>query len=199
MPLRCVLALFACSLLVAPAARADGTVYRAKGCGDYVFVATTTGFSVLVTNGTEGIKDGDNLKGEVEQIGHPMLLDTNSAQSVFAQVTELHLTPAEIVQRVRVRCREPQGDTFTSGYVSRTNGCGSRIFVNTKQGYAILDRIAGGVVADGDTLSGNFNRPGRITVEDQQSGSRLVVFVEDVWLSKSAVERRITASCSKQR
>ena len=69
--------------------------------------------------------------------------------------------------------------------------------MNTPQGYAVLERIAGGVVADGDTLTGNFNRPGRATVQDRQSNSSLVVFVEDLWLSKSATERKMTASCRR--
>ena len=44
-----------------------------------------------------------------------------------------------------------------------------------------MERISGGVVADGDTLVGNFTRPGRATMQDRQSGSSLVVFVEDVF------------------
>jgi len=83
--------------------------------------------------------------------------------------------------------------------VSRTAGCGNKIFVNTPQGYAVMERISGGVVADGDTLVGNFDRPGRATMKDRQSGSSLVVFVEDVYLSKSAAERRMTASCQRNR
>jgi len=61
----------------------------------------------------------------------------------------------------------------------------------------VLERIAGGVVADGDTLTGNFNIPGRTTVEDKQSASSSVVFVEDLWLSKSAVQRKRRASCRR--
>ncbi len=197
MPVRFALILIALPLLFATAARADGTVYRASGCGDYVFVSTLSGFSVLLTDRGGGIKDGDKLQGEVERIGHPLLFDTTAGRTVFAQVAELHLTNAEVRQRVAARCRAPLAETFTTGYVSRASGCGSKIFVNTPQGYAVLERIAGGVVVDGDTLAGNFNRPGRATVEDRQSGSSLVIFVEDLWLSKSAVERRMTASCRK--
>ena len=197
MLIRYVLMLIAVPLFFAAAARADGTVYRANGCGEYVFVSTPRGFSVLLTGGGERVKDGDTLTGDVERIGHPMLRDSTSGRSVFAQVIEPHLTQAEIAQRIATRCRLALGDTFISGYVSRTAGCGSRIFVNTPQGYAVLQRIAGGVVADGDTISGNFNRPGRATVEDKQSGSSLVVFVEDLWLPKSAVERKMTASCRR--
>ncbi len=197
MPVRFALILIALMPLFAMAARADGTVYRASGCGDYVFVSTQHGFSVLLTDRGEGIKDGDKLQGEVERIGHPLLFDSTAGRTVFAQVAELHLTNAEILQRIAARCRAPLAATFTTGYVSRASGCGSKIFVNTPQGYTVLERIAGGVVVDGDTLTGNFNRPGRATVEDRQSGTSLVIFVEDLWLSKSAIERRMTASCRK--
>lgn len=197
MPVRGALFLFALPLLFAAAARADGTVYRANGCGDYIFVSAQSGFSVLLADGGGGVKDGDSLSGDVERIGHPILFDSTAGRSVFARVAERRLTQAEIVQRVALRCHSPLAAAFTSGYVSRAAGCGSKIFVNTAQGFAVLERIAGGIVADGDTLSGNFNRPGQATVEDKQSGSRLVVFVEDLWLSKSAVERKMTASCHR--
>jgi len=197
MLIRCALMLIGSALLFATAARADGTVYRATGCGEYVFVSTATGFSVLSGAGGAGIKDGDKLTGDVERIGRPILFDSTAGRSVFAQVAELHLTQAELSQRVALRCRAALADTFISGYVSRTAGCGSRIFVNTPQGFAVLERIAGGVVADGDNLSGNFNRPGRATVDDKESGSSLVVFVEDLWLSKSAAERKMSASCRR--
>ena len=178
-------------------ARGDGTVLRASGCGDYLFVSTANAFSVLRGN-TQGVKDGDMLQGNVEQIGQSVLFDQTAGRSVFAQVSELHLTQPEITQRIAVRCRASLGATVTSGNVSRANGCDSKIFVNTPQGYAVLERISGGVVGDGDTLSGNFNRPGRITVRDQQSDSTLTVFVDDLWLSASAVQRKIAQSCQRQ-
>jgi hypothetical protein len=195
---RCVLLLLAAFGLAAPA-RADGTVYRARGCGDTIFVLSTNGFSVLQTDAGQGVKDGDELRGNVEQIGHPILFDQTLGRSVFALVAERHLTRSEVTERINARCRSAYGDVARSGYVSRAAGCGNKIFVNTPQGYAVMERISGGVVADGDTLVGNFDRPGRATMQDRQSGSSLVVFVEDVYLSKSAVERRMTASCQRNR
>jgi hypothetical protein len=59
----------------------------------------------------------------------------------------------------------------------------------------VLDRIAGGIVAEGDTLTGNFNRAGRATVNDKQTGGSLTVFIDDFRLSKSAARRKIEASC----
>jgi hypothetical protein len=186
-------------LAAAPSARADGIVYRAQGCGDMIFVFSPTGYSALQTDAGQGIKEGDELHGNTEQIGHATLFDQTLGRSVFAIVNERHLSRAEVTARVSARCRSPTGDVTRTAYVSRAGGCGNRIFVNTPQGYAVMERISGGVVADGDTLTGDFTRPGRATVKDRQSGSTLVVFVEDVYLSKSAAERRMTASCQHHR
>jgi hypothetical protein len=192
--------LFACALLAATPARADGTIYRVNGCGDYIFVSSSAGDSVLVgSGGASGEKEGDTLTGNVEQIGHASLLDQTTGRSVFAQIVDHRLTLAEVTQRIASRCRDPIGDRQTSGYVSRAINCGSKIFVNTDRGYAMLERITGGIVADGDTLTGNFNRPGRATMKDQQTGGTLIVFVQDLWLSKSAAERRMTANCRASR
>ncbi len=199
MLVRCALALLAAALLLAAPARADGTVYRASGCGEYIFVSTPGGFSVLRADSGGAVKDGDYLVGDVERFGHSTLFDRTQNRSVFAQVAERNLTQAEIRQRVSLRCRSPLGDNPVSGYVTRASGCGNKIFVNTPQGFAVLERIAGGIVADGDTLTGNFSRPGRATVQDRQSGSSLVVFVEDLWLSRSAAERKMNAACRRQR
>jgi hypothetical protein len=163
-----------------------------------VFVSAASGFSVLRTDGGFGIKDGDALRGDVEHIGHPTLFDQNLGRSVFGRITEVHLTRGEINQRIAVHCRSPLGDRPISGYVSRASDCGNKIFVNTPEGYAVLERLAGGIVAEGDTLTGNFNRPGRATVQDKESGTSLVVFVADIWLSKSAAERKIAASCRRR-
>ncbi|HEX3952879.1 MAG TPA: hypothetical protein VHW90_04860 [Stellaceae bacterium] len=180
------------------AAYADGTVYRANGCGKYLFVSTTEGYSLLETDGSnDGIKEGDLLTGNVDRIGEPLLFDSTAGRSVFGQVIELRMTPAEVAQRIGIRCRAALGDTIVSGYVLRANGCGTRIFVDAPQGIAVLQRIAGGTVADGDTLMGSFNHPGRTTVQDRQTGSTLVAFVEDLWLSKSAADRKMTTSCRR--
>ncbi len=194
---RSVLLALAAILVVAAPAWADGTVYRAQGCGDYIFVSTLTGFSVLESSASSGVKDGDELHGNVADIGQPLLFDTTSGRSVFARVAELNLSRTEVTQRIAVRCRAASGEVVVSGYVSRSTGCGNNIFVNAPKGYAILERIAGGEVADGDTLSGPLDRPGRITVEDKQSHSTLVVFVKEVWLSKSAVGRKMAAFCHR--
>lgn len=197
MPARYALVLLLLALFGAAPAHADGTVYRADGCGDYLFVQTTTGISVL-RGDTEGIKEGDALQGNVEQIGMVDLFDQTAGRAVFAQVSQIHLTQADAVPLVSVRCRSPLTEATTSGYVSRASDCGSKIFVNTPQGYAVLERIAGGEVADGDSLTGNFNRPGRSTMHDNQSNSDVIVFVDDLWLSASAAQRKIAQSCQKQ-
>lgn len=192
-----VLALLGVFAAAISSARADGTIYRAVGCGDYIFVTTPSGYSML-RGSTDGLKDGDTLQGNVEQIGGPTLFDETAGRSVFAQVSELRLTLPEVQQRVATYCRSALAETPVSGYVTRASECGSKIFLNTPQGYTVLDRLAGGVVADGDTVTGNFNRPGRVTAHDTQSNSDLTVFVEDLWLSASAVQRKITQSCRQQ-
>jgi hypothetical protein len=179
-------------------ARADGTVYRVAGCTEYIFVNTQSGYSVL-RGSTSGIKDGDVLTGNVERIGQAVLFDQTAGRSVFAQISELRLSLPEITQRTATRCRSPLGAALISGFVSRANNCGNNIFVNTPQGYAMLERITGGIVADGDRLTGDFNKPGRATVKDEQSNATLVVFVNDLWLSKSAAERKMTAACTGAR
>jgi hypothetical protein len=192
---RCLVILLAVMTAAAAPAHADGTVYRAEGCGDHLFVSSGAGFSVLLSSGAVGVKDGDELRGDVSRIGNPLLLDTKTGRTVFAQVAERNLTLAEVTQRIAVRCGSRVGAGVTTGYVSRASGCGRKIFVNTPKGYAVLEELAGGIVADGDTLVGPFDHPGRATVEDRQSGTTLVVFVEDLWLSKSATERKMTGSC----
>jgi hypothetical protein len=59
----------------------------------------------------------------------------------------------------------------------------------------VLERLAGGLVYVGDTLTGDFSRAGRATVKDHQTGADLVVFVDDFQLPKSAAQRKIIASC----
>lgn len=181
--------------MMAAAAHADGTVFRAQGCGDYIFVSSGTNYSILLSSGASGVKDGDEVRGDVDHIGHPVLFDATAGRSLFAQVAERNLTRAEVAQRIAARCRAPSGEVIISGFVSRASGCGRKIFVNTPKGYVVLEQLAGGIVADGDTLAGPLDHPGRITVEDRQSGSRLLVFVDDLWLSKSAVGRKMTQSC----
>lgn len=185
------------AMLMAAAAHADGTVFRAQGCGDYIFVAGTSGYSILLSTGANFVKEGDELRGDIDRIGHPILFDSTAERSVFAQVTENNLTRADVTQRIAARCRSPSGEVVINGFVSRASGCGRKIFVNTPKGYAVLEQLSGGIVADGDTLVGPFDHPGRVTVEDRQSGAQLVVFVDDVWLSKSAASRRMTESCRR--
>jgi hypothetical protein len=194
--LRPLLPLLALLALVGTA-YADGTVYRVSGCGEYLFVSSESGYSVLVTNGGSGVKEGDVLVGDVERLSQGVLFDRTAGVTVFARVDDRRLTDSEIGPRIAVRCQSPLGHTLISGSVSRTSGCGSKIFVDTPQGYAILERLSGGIVADGDTVQGDFNRPGRATIEDRQSGSSSTVFVADLWLSKAAIQRAITASCRR--
>ncbi|HTZ38509.1 MAG TPA: hypothetical protein VMB84_20965 [Stellaceae bacterium] len=182
-------------LALALPAAADGTVLRAKGCGDRVFVASGDSYSVLETSDQGVAADGDKLVGEVDKIGYVSLFIPQSGRRFSATVTERGLDRTAIGQRILESCRAGATGRVTSGYVERAAGCGNKIFVNTAEGYAVLERLAGGLVYAGDTLTGDFSRAGRATLKDSQTGGELVVFIDDFQLPKSAAQRKIAASC----
>ena len=187
-------ALFALILLSAAPAFADGTVLRASGCGEKVFVATESGYSVLVASGADVANDGDKLVGSTEKLGFSSFYLPQSGRRFSASVDARGLTKAEVTTRIAASCHAV-GERLTSGQVERAAGCGNKIFVNTDEGYAVLERLAGGLVYAGDTLTGNFSRAGRTTVKDRQTSAELVVFVDDFQLPKSAAQRKIAESC----
>ena len=188
-------AVFALAMLAAAAAHADGSVTRAKGCGDKIFASSINGYSILTGTGEGAVADGDQLGGDLEKIGHATLYDKTAGHSVFAVVEEHGLDKPQITQRIAASCRSFLANTFTSGQVTRTQGCGNKIFVDTATGAAVMERLAGGLVFEGDTLSGDFNRAGRATVHDKQTGGDLTVFVDDFQVSRSAAQRKIAAAC----
>jgi hypothetical protein len=194
MPLRVLFAGLAVLLAAAPAL-ADGTVLRAKGCGDKVFVTTENGYSVLVASEADAAVDGDKLMGNAYKLGFASFYIPQSGRRFSASVDERGLSKSEVTTRIAASCRAANGNRQTSGQVERAAGCGNKIFVNTAEGYAVIERLAGGVVTAGDTLTGDFSRAGRTTVRDHQSNADLVVFVDDFQLPKSAAQRKIAASC----
>jgi len=175
-------------------ARADVTVTRAKNCGDKIFVYDGANYAVLTAIAANLVADGDTLGGDVGKIGQTLLYDRTSGQSVSVLVEEIGLDKAHIAPRIAASCHSAASRSV-SGTVERSTGCGSRIFVNTLKGYAVLERLSGGTVFDGDTVTGDFDRPGRAMIEDRQSGATVTVFVEDFQLSRSAVERKMTVAC----
>ncbi|HTQ32807.1 MAG TPA: hypothetical protein VMI30_01450 [Stellaceae bacterium] len=188
--------LLVCLMLIAATpAFADGTVFRAKGCGDKIFVATESGYSLL-TAGARGVAaDGDRVVGNTDRYGFAQFYLPDSGRRFSASIDAVRLSKAEVGTRIAADCRAVGGERLSSGQVERAAGCGNKIFVNTNEGYAVLERLAGGVVAAGDTLVGNFSRAGRATVTDRQTNGQLVVFVDDFQLPKSAAQRKITESC----
>jgi hypothetical protein len=182
-------------LLASAPAFADGTVMRAKGCGGRVFVTTEGGYSVLTASQADVAKDGDKLVGNTDKIGFASFYLPESGRHFSASVDERGLSRSEVTTRVATSCRAAGGERLTSGQVERAAGCGNKIFVNTNDGYAVLERLAGGNVYPGDTLVGNFSRAGRTTVKDRQTNTELVVFVADFQLPKSAAQRKIFESC----
>ncbi|HWB49567.1 MAG TPA: hypothetical protein VG651_10690 [Stellaceae bacterium] len=179
---------------VAGPAFADGTVMRAKGCGDKVFVTTENGYSVLVASQPDAAGDGDKLVGDADKIGFGSFYLPQLGRHFAASVDERGLSKSEVMTRIAASCHAV-GERLSSGQVERAAGCGNKIFVNTNEGYAVLERLAGGNVYAGDTLTGNFSRAGRTTVKDRQTNAELVVFVDDFQLAKSAAQRKIVESC----
>jgi hypothetical protein len=195
MALSCVFAVGFAALLGAAPALADGEVTRTKGCGEKIFVSSVKGYSVLSATGEGMVKDGDMLIGDLESIGHVAVYDKTSGRNVFVMIEEHGLDKSQVTQRIAAACRLEVANTFTSGQVMRTRGCGNKIFVDATNGFAVLERIAGGIVNEGDTVSGNFNRAGRATVQVKPSGITLTVFVDDFELSRSAIRRKIAETC----
>src|SRR5262249_53164824 len=146
-----------CAFWLSPA-RADGVVYRVRGCGEYLFATTQTGDAVLAGNISSAVKERDELRGNIERLGVATLFGPPAETSVSANVQEVRLDKAEADRRIAIHCRVPWAERIVSGSVSRV--CGNTIFVDTVNGYAVLERLAGGVVAVNDELSGNFDRPG---------------------------------------
>lgn len=176
-------------------ALADGTVLRAKGCGDKIFVAGDNGYSVLVASQRDAVDDGDTIVGDINRAGFASFYDSKSGRHFTASIDERGLDKSAVTTRIATSCRSQTAYALTSGQVEHADGCSAKIFVNTPQGYAILERLSGGIVANGDTLTGEFNRAGRATVKNLKTGAEFVVFVDDFQLSKSAANRKIAQSC----
>jgi hypothetical protein len=194
MPLRAAL-VFAVLLALAVPAFADGTVVRATGCGDKLFVASDNSYSVLVATDRGVAADGDRLMGDVDRIGFGSFYIPQTGRRFSATIDERGLGKSELDRRIATACRAANAASLASGQVERAPGCGNKIFVNTEQGYAVLERLAGGLVYVGDTLSGDFDKAGRAAVKDKQTGAELIVFVDDFRLPKSAAARKIAAAC----
>jgi hypothetical protein len=190
------LAIVALAVVASGPARADGTVFRADGCGDKIFVTSTTGYSILSGIGGTGVADKDELVGNVDGIGHTELYDRTKGFNFSAEIEERRLSQQDVTPRVAIACRGENANALANGSVARAEGCGNRIFVETPQGYAVLDRLAGGMVGKDDQVSGDFNKAGRATLKDKQTGSELTVFVEDFMLSRAAANRKMTALCN---
>ena len=182
-------------LVFAAPAFADGTVLRAKGCGDKIFVSTDNGYAVLEATELGVTDDGDKLVGKTDTIGYQSFFIAPAGRRFSASVAETGLSKSEITARIAASCRSAAAERLISGLVERSTGCGNKIFVNTTEGYAVLERLAGGLVYPGDTLVGDFTRAGRTTAKDNQTAAELTVFVDDFELPKSAAQRKITESC----
>jgi hypothetical protein len=184
-------------MLVATAAPAlaDGTVFRTKGCDGKVFVSTDRGFAMLRATEIDVADDGDRLVGDTDKIGYASFFIPRSDRRFSAMVEVTGLSKTDVTARIAATCRVAAAERQISGRAERSTGCGNKIFVDTVEGYAVLERLAGGLVYPGDTLIGGFTHAGRTTVKDKQTGADLVVFVDDFELPKSAAQRKITEAC----
>src|ERR1700733_15859994 len=117
MPLIRALFFAAVALLAAAPAYADGTVLRAKGCGDKIFVASENGYSVLAGAGQGVAGDGDKLVGEVDRIGFASFYGPKSGRRFSASIDERGLSKAEINQRIAASrgCRTSYCETRGQG------------------------------------------------------------------------------------
>ncbi len=195
MTIRVVILVTIALLAAAAPAFADGTVLRAKGCGDKIFVSTDNGYSVLEPTELGVADDGDKLIGKTDTLGYQSFFIAPAGRHFSASVDETGLSKSEITERIAASCRSAAAERLISGQVERSTGCGNKIFVDTEEGYAVLERLAGGLVYPGDTLVGDFTRAGRTTAKDNQTGAALTVFVDDFELPKSAAQRKIAESC----
>jgi hypothetical protein len=183
-------------LLLPAVARADGDVVRASGCGDRVFVSSPSGYSTLEISSEPGVVvEKDHLVGNVESIGHVMLFDETSARTVSAVVEDSALSKGQLVGRIAARCREPLSMESTTATVDRVKGCNGKAFVATPEGFAELELVSGGSIAEGDHLVGKINRLGRVELRHQEADGTVNVFVDNYRLSQTTVERLIATNC----
>src|SRR5277367_659954 len=106
-------------LAAATPALADGTVLRAKGCGDKVFVTTENGYSVLVASEADAAVDGDKLMGNADKLGFAWFYIPQSGRRFSASVDERGLSKSEVTTRIAASCRSANGNRQTSGQVER--------------------------------------------------------------------------------
>src|SRR5229473_984051 len=97
------------ALLFAVPAYADGTVLRAKGCGDKVFVFTENGYSVLIANQPGAAVDGDKLVGNTDRLGFSSFLLPESGRRFSASVDARGISKAEVTARIAANCRAAAG------------------------------------------------------------------------------------------
>src|ERR1700733_10967996 len=89
-PMPVLFVTFAALLSANMPAFADGTVLRAKGCGDKVFVATENAYSVLRATELGAADDGDKLVGNTDRLGFSSFFIPQSGRRVWQQDLRQH-------------------------------------------------------------------------------------------------------------
>src|ERR1700734_3837922 len=111
-------AFFIAALLLlggAAPAVADGTVLRAKGCGDKVFVSTENGYSVLVASETGVADDGDKIVGNTDSPGFSSFYLPDKGTRFSASVDARNLAKSDVTTQIAAYCRTAGGERMTSG------------------------------------------------------------------------------------
>lgn len=77
------------------------------------------------------------------------------------------------------------------------NVCGSRVVVETPLGYTLLQWFSGSVPYEGQQLFGDFERYGMVTLLNVSSRREGRFWVEDYWLTRSALQERVRRLCDR--
>src|ERR1700686_1981804 len=126
MPINPALVVGVLLVLTGPAF-ADGTVLRAKGCGDKIFVGLGDVFSVLIASQRDSVADGDTIVGDINRVGFGSFYDSKSGRRFTASVDERGLDKSAVTVRIAVSCRSQTAFNLATGQVERADGCGNKI------------------------------------------------------------------------
>src|ERR1700681_4976230 len=92
-------------LVLAGPAFADGTVLRAEGCGDRIFVHGENAYSVLSASQQGAADDDDTIVGDLNRVGLGSFYDSKSGRHFTASVHERGLDKSAIAVRIATSCR----------------------------------------------------------------------------------------------
>jgi hypothetical protein len=80
--------------------------------------------------------------------------------------------------------------------VLNKSGCKSRYIVETTRGYVILEWFGGNDPSEGNRIVGDFETYGMKKIINTSVSQEGQVWVEDFWLSKSSVVKKMRKFCN---